>query len=997
MSLFYHKKTTPRGYLFSPVDLIDLTDIRKFKTIHCPLDIDTEFTSKNLFEDGLERTIITNQVKAISEKEGRIYTHPHARKIARHKVFEHFSPVEYLQDMGIDCSISRVPIQKQSDLSKLRKINFCLYSFFANAEVCAVVTGEYLSDIIHYLKKGIIDQQRRLTAKTPSQDGQTIDRVFLPWVMNIAGDTRQVSLTYFDTCAVHGVASYADFCAASDVELLFKDTVSKDEKGRMMELYIEDPQKFDNYSLGDLYNYQALENNAENFRKIYEILGLSDYYSPPKLTIGSTVKDIFKSKIGQVFGVTDEIDELVAKICKPANANHLKNETHSTRCLNAKVRGGRCRNNRPLDTVFEGVLCDIDISGCYGEGQRNQLYPFGIPLIIDYPWNEQNKYISLKRFLSKYRDELVPGCWQAIASTKSKLKYRQDFLPSWILPPKIEMIAKIHTDTDYQDNDLAKLDDWLNKSCGEVKIFNHEIINGLLSHDFLDWLDNICSPQQRKELMENLMISTAIIYPKSERVDSPEQLLENIEIFEGENECKATIKKGKSKTTKILKKCHSWYGINMGDMLITKLLVERKKHPKKTPLNTLLKLCINTLYGDMVSPFFKESNVVVGNNITARARALAWYMEKGFNGWQSITDGCVFDMNSVVFNGRRNLSGTNTVNIHRYYDRNLDYKPLEGKEISIEGWEEIKGGKYPILKSGDTIIPANESHRWIDEKAWIHLQNCFPNVAVLHSESTDVYGNIRKGQFVFETKAIYERGCFHGTANYYLINPDKPALKMRSYEKKEHQKFENNCLEKTDPPSEVFLKQLIENPDFICRGIPFVKPAILKPRDFKNRFDSYYGATNLVPGDTLYKPGMLREFSLSQFTFLDYDQYKNWSREYNRLKNKYSQSYEMFFTDNGILKYQTMIELADKAISEGYDSFLKMMDKNRHKTRNDVDHPHGLTYQLLKDKIDFFYRSNADITDNDWADTEYPIIDSSEYIDAQMIEDCDELLDDVDF
>ncbi|MEO0968266.1 MAG: hypothetical protein AAFX80_07980, partial [Cyanobacteria bacterium J06639_18] len=55
------------------------------------------------------------------------------------------------------------------------------------------------------------------------------------------------------------------------------------------------------------------------------------------------------------------------------------------------------------------------------------------------------------------------------------------------------------------------------------------------------------------------------------------------------------------------------------------------------------------MYGDMVSKYFMTSNPVVGNNITARARCLAWFMEKGLHGWQSITDGCAFELNGVLY------------------------------------------------------------------------------------------------------------------------------------------------------------------------------------------------------------------------------------------------------------------------------------------------------------------------------------------------------------
>lgn len=64
---------------------------------------------------------------------------------------------------------------------------------------------------------------------------------------------------------------------------------------------------------------------------------------------------------------------------------------------------------------------------------------------------------------------------------------------------------------------------------------------------------------------------------------------------------------------------------------------------REAPMNKFIKLVINTVYGDFVGPYFHSGNTTVGNNITARARSMAWYMEKGFNGFvrpQYKTEAC---------------------------------------------------------------------------------------------------------------------------------------------------------------------------------------------------------------------------------------------------------------------------------------------------------------------------------------------------------------------
>src|SRR5262249_1865832 len=53
----------------------------------------------------------------------------------------------------------------------------------------------------------------------------------------------------------------------------------------------------------------------------------------------------------------------------------------------------------------------------------------------------------------------------------------------------------------------------------------------------------------------------------------------------------------------------------------------------------VLKLMVNTLYGSLVCRHFAIGNVVVANNITARARLGVWMVAKALGLRQTITDG----------------------------------------------------------------------------------------------------------------------------------------------------------------------------------------------------------------------------------------------------------------------------------------------------------------------------------------------------------------------
>ncbi len=956
---------------------------------YLPIEIDTEYTHENYDLNNPDQNICTNltvQCRATAKKQGIIYRHPDNKcdGETRHKTLKHgFAAVDYLEDHGYEVKLIRLPSWENKH--QLPFLQFDVYSYFGVAELCRIFQGEFRNDIISLVVNPTtygIEQGRRLRTFT-KQGNQLFNWVDLPWLLQLADEHYKVRIALYDTCAVHGVANYASFCANSGVNLIYKDNFNNIEKSMMDRMYIERPNDFDNYALGDLYNHEALLGNAANFLHIYETLDLTKYYTPPKLTIGATVSRIIESGINKLFNSEPGNRDYINAFCKYGCADWLKRKSTTTAAFNAKVDGGRCRNNRPLDTVAKGVLCDIDISGCYGEGLRVQTYPLGIPMVIDYSVaSKLNNYDTLRMFLKRYSKDLVPGMWQARVSCKDNatLKYKQDYLVSWF-PPKD--ISKMVTDSEFANTD----DWWTVDNVGEIKILTNEVHHAIITHDFIQWLENVASARQRKELLDTLVIETAMFYPARDRVNSVEELLEAHKTHKGENTTKASRARSKTRKISVEEECHKWYGIDMGKLLINKLLLERKKHPKKTPFNELYKLCINTTYGDMVSPFFTVGNVVVGNNITARARALAWCMEKGLHGWQSITDGCTFDLNRVLMpRTERTITGEMSVNL--YAETNLNnhvFVPLstgnylsvtdkfsnidmEVEQVTLDDKIVNKGKLVIYSKQSKECLSVEASLNWVNINAMHHLQRLFPNLDILHYPTTTVYGNERIGQFEFEVKGFFDTATFHGTANYCLGINGIYDPKMRSYSKRGHKTIKlTNKLEVSDgseQPSLNFLLAL-QTPSSVGRGHVYLRERILKVGDFRRNYRKWKD-TPVYPGCTVELPGLLHEFSLSQFTFITYEQLSSWRREYTRLLRNYGQSYEMFFlNDDGSLNYQLMVETIDKAIREGKNNFFDGLDKRtEHIYRQYLKHEQIACLEQVRNQLNVRYNGNFNIGDN---------------------------------
>ena len=928
------------GYLYTyGVESLD-DSLSRTSRLYFPIEADTEYWHPEYDINNPHRVIsqtLTIQHRAIAKKEGVILTHPDSSAIARHPIMSTgFSPVDYLRRLGLDASVKRC-----NHIQDLPVMQFDIYGFFLVAEIYRIVQGEFREDINKLVlgrleKNASIEMGRRLIASTVLTGNRAEQNVLMPWLLIMGQHRFQVSISLFDCCAVHGNANYATFCANSGIQLTYKDNFSKLEKSKMQIQYQFRETDFDTYALGDLHCYDALLGNMTKFATIYNSLGIGEYFEPPRLTVGATVARICRSAMLKHLHLDIKEKNRVIELCRYGTSAHIKSMKTTTAVYNAKVDGGRCRNNRPTDVSIRRPLADVDIAGCYGNGLKHQDFPFGRPLIIDYPIkSESNDYLSLRKFLKKYRSELVPGLWQARVSTPKgyTLKYPQDFLMSWI-PPKDP--SKLPTDTE-----LESIDWYTEDNIGIIKIFTHEINLALINQEFLDWLENTASVRQRAELLDKLMVVTAMFYPASERCEDDIELFNAIAAHNGKNTCDAKLKRRGSKKITIEQECHAWMSVNLGDLLVNRLLEERAKYkksdPNQKPLNELYKLCINTIYGDMVSPYFDIGNVVVGNNITARARAMAWYMEKGLNGFQTITDGCAFEINRVIYPDRNRLT-SETVLVTHLSSKNVEYKI---KPIANAERIEVKAGETGLglnVFESDRVLEMDNSQAkdWLAQQVSIHLKTIFPDIPVIN-------------KFSFEIKDIYDRGAFHGTANYKFGKITQTEQgKMRSYSKSHDYNAyslsgdELQIIHNEYKPSEEFLKNLMTCPTNVTRSHPYIASKILKTGEYKAHYESRWIHSEAYPGCTVESGRLLRECSLTQFTFQTLKQFQSWERESKRLRDSTGHTYESWFlNEDDTLNFANMVIVLDGMIRKGEMRFSSSRPtaKQCHLAREYEEHP----------------------------------------------------------
>ena len=858
------------------------------------------------------RSYLSTQVKHIYNKPFCFFTDYAIRESGNDSLLPmqyDFVVQDYLKQFDIESEI----VVDESE-TKYPFLDIWLYSFFGIVDITLLSKPDTLiaQCINAGLNDGKITHEKRLTTLWNKP-------VSFPLVIKLADinndlHSYRIRMQFIDIGAIHGNASYKKVCDNVGIDTTAKSLMD-DYKSDMLtglKLY---PDEYIRYANGDLNVYDVLVAYESLMQSVYSDLDLSDYFHSPKMTIGATVADIISAAIFKWQNISPDIyhnpkqrKSYLIETMGQASADYLRTQlVNSHKYLLGKIHGGRCRNNNPL-IRYSGIdaIADYDIAGAYSSIME-QLFLFtGTPWFYDAAIDGEK---TLKEFLRCHESDLDDWHYTIYASTDELLEYEQDFLVSWIGATS----SKIKLKDIEGNNSYVPIADYKSGSC---RIYKKEIVNTPITSDSVKWIRSL-SKRVRDDLMIKLKVKSAICYKRKDK---------------GEK----------------------WNSIILGELLISKLKAKRaeyKKAFKKTgdarynSLQELFKLIINTTYGVMCSRYFVSSNVVVANNITQAIRLGVYLMEKGLNLQGAITDGCMGSLNKVVYplknlkvrlNNLTSLYLENSDSIKKFHIRlgALD----NAKHISLS-WNETPKQKLPKLTiqyTDKTVyvqdeivngIRQNNVNEWINIKSWEHLNNLFPEFDYLLSF------------LKIETKDVYDSYVYHGAANYELKNPNYSKYAMRGYSGRKGNSIaiEDNdedgftCLTDYDDSSipQIFLSQLHESK--VKKLPPFIKTKILKSKDYK--ISRYIDRSLLNCGDDTIEIGMPNYCSLSQYTYQTIEQHEKWEWAFSRLKRKYHETFEVFFTSKqGILDYDLMVSELCQLANSGCKTPINALHKKYYMT-----------------------------------------------------------------
>ena len=867
----------------------------------------------------------------------------------------HFSSdfvlIDYLKQFNMDSYIDEYADLKQSEILTLPILHIYAYSFFGLVDYPLMFAKN--SCLYDWYNKEVankvIEQDKRLSVKGTRDSIEVDFNKTVMYINDSEGNKHayRLKFCFIDVSAINGKASYKETCANVGINIEDDKKLMDNYKTDMLKGLIEQPDLFIRYALNDLESYNIWLKYNELMQKVYNALDIGDFFKGAKLTMGSTVADVFKYASYDKFNFKPknnrESKPFNDRWFIPSNAQTLRQDVNKSYVFfTGKVSGGRCHNNNPLfisseakpiieskhDTIFytydiEDIKIDNDFAGFYGAIMQKSFAFYGTPWV----YNGYDKLISLKSFLKKYENKFDDKHLLIIVSTVKDdvkrlkfdnkysiydtLSFNQDFLLSW-LDAKTESVPiapKTYIDViDYKS--------------GESKLFKRQVINAPITSNELE-LINLFTPAKRNELLSKLKVIAAIGYEKDKEV--------KLDDFASYDDLMSNIDDS------------VWIKINLGDLLIDRLIESRAHHRKlakqyenkadienyllENSLQNMYKLIINTLFGNSGSKHFKTSNPLLANNITSTARLCMYLTEKVSNLLGSITDGSIGGLHWITMRDNRKF----------YLDHMADFSLMSYKERDNKNFTlKLLGGGFKsgtitfresgLIKDGDNvtynsldytelrlvkddnenlIITGYENIKtFIEDRNIQHLRNLFPQFNILNNLS-------------FSIKDIYTLVKHHGAANYHLENnhlhgKNKSVTKKRSYKNVESISLhldDNDDLiagdfyKNNSVPKKFF--ECLNNGK--CPKLPIaIRTDIIKTGEYVIK--NLNSKSDLITGDSTVIVETPNYFSPSQFTFLYAMQRSDFIKIVTQLKNKYGDSIEGYFTDkNGLVNIPLML------------------------------------------------------------------------------------------
>jgi hypothetical protein len=279
------------------------------------------------------------------------------------------------------------------------------------------------------------------------------------------------------------------------------------------------------YATGDGLKemFTLYENVHINGRNTLDKMGYSEYDLKNFQTIGNISNQVGVAAClsGLNMNMTKEDETQISKYFYPSSAYSLLDNCFATIRELLNIDGGFCKYMKPTEPTIHDLTIDNDLAGAYAEAMRSLPYCVGVPCVISYPYDRENRANFYKEFTKlRNKDCIYDGAWVARISTTEPLTFKQDLIFSKIFgatdfeKSQIEDEDGFFVIDDSKVNELNDLGILAMIPDGSFQLLNNEIISGIITHDILQFIELFWSKSEKKELFSKLRIDTMIFYNK---------------------------------------------------------------------------------------------------------------------------------------------------------------------------------------------------------------------------------------------------------------------------------------------------------------------------------------------------------------------------------------------------------------------------------------------------------------------------------------------------
>ncbi|WP_026730757.1 hypothetical protein [Fischerella sp. PCC 9605] len=693
------------------------------------------------------------------------------------KVFKTpFVILDFLND------IYKIQWRPIKDLQRNRVKTLKMYFFFSfkDLELLWAKDTDFLYYCLQYLER-----IRRITTKFNKPIALPFE-VLLPTQKGMKWHCLSIEL--IDICAMQGGKGLKTYLQNVGLPTDDKTVWNWEKNNNPLDFLIQKPKAFIPYIRGDVrYLKTVHDKTIEFYNDIASTVGVqpsNDWgLSTGKIT-ARIASEWLAARPNVILPTQDNSENIKPlywynRLASPEAMKQLSHLVGNQALLYLGMTdGGRCVKERSTIDALDGVLVDIDINGCYGNGLKNQIFPIGNPSIIKFPIN----FSDWEKTYSKY---LIPGLWVARISWKDA-PFKQDLL--------LSKEEKAFTSWDWYQSHFAENNSDADKQYdASMYMSTNQVHMAAFNHDLYQIILNYTANSELAWIRENARIECFAYYDKRDEIDkvTPEMC-----------EMKSIKELGLNGLTW----CTKWARVELKDLAGT-LIDRRATHKNKVKLynkyfgkdnkdatandiperqvidgieftktdwlyqnsvQEFIKLIVNTIYGCIASSYFAGdgtgiSNFIVGNNITARARTLAWCMAKGLYSLMSITDGGVFDVNKVAFYKAKSLD----------IFTNLGFENFKGS--NRQRVVEIKALYSHNILQNESMFNILDKNNHVQDLAWQHLKQQFGELDIFKYD-----------QFSFEVKKLYTESQIRNKSDYRLYNSvnGETNTKIRGLSKK---------------------------------------------------------------------------------------------------------------------------------------------------------------------------------------------------------------------